>query len=349
VRLDEAGALIETTEKRVISNKAIAGLYYFKKGADFIAGAKQVLLNGSTVQGAYYVSQVINEMILQGKSVGHSGIDSADYFNLYSPQKLAEYEQFLRSGRTRGASKPVLLIPAAGEGSRFAKAGYKKPKPFIDVAGKPMILRVLENLAYGQMRSVVVARQAHIDAEHGIQQWFSAQGVGLVTTDGLTEGTACTVLLAAAHIDPEAPLIIANSDQIVDFDIEDYVHDCMQRGLDGSILCFPEPGRSPKWSYAKLDSAGLVTEVKEKQAISELATVGIYLFTKGKYFIDSALQMIARNERVNNEFYTCPVYNYAIKAGRKIGVYTIEASAMHGIGTPDDLDAYLPVLSKSVA
>jgi dTDP-glucose pyrophosphorylase len=104
---------------------------------------------------------------------------------------------------------------------------------------------------------------------------------------------------------------------------------------------FREPGRDPKWSYARIDDRGTVLEVREKVAISDLATVGIYFFAKAAYFIDAAIDMIARNDRVNNEFYTCPVYNYMIAQGQRVGVYEIAQSAMHGLGVPEDLDAYI--------
>jgi NDP-sugar pyrophosphorylase family protein len=209
-----------------------------------------------------------------------------------------------------------------------------------------MIERVLNNLNFQKMNTIVVTRKTHIEQDPGRLKWFKEKGIKLVETDALTEGTACTVLLAKENINPDAPLIIANSDQIVDFVIDDFIQDCLSRNLDGSILCFKDSKRDPKWSFAKINAAGLVEQVKEKEAISDLATVGIYFFRRGGDFIDSAVEMIVQNDRVNGEFYTCPVYNYAIKKKLKIGVYEIQQDAMHGIGTPEDLAVYLEWLSK---
>ena len=235
-----------------------------------------------------------------------------------------------------------IVIPMAGAGSRFAKAGYEKPKPFIDVDGKPMIVRVLENLAYPDARYILVARKEHMDKEaelvKEIEQKYNAV---FIPIDKLTEGTACTVLYARKYINNDEPLLIANSDQIVDMNIADFIDDCKDRNLDGSILTFIDEHKDPKWSFAKLDENELVTEVKEKEVISEFATVGIYLYSKGKEFVDATIDMIIENDRVNNEFYTCPTYNYAIKEGSKIGIYNIKFEQMHGIGTPDDLNLYL--------
>ena len=235
-----------------------------------------------------------------------------------------------------------IVIPMAGEGSRFVKSGYQKPKPFIDVDGKPMIVRVLENLDYPDARYILIARKEHMEKEKELVEQIEKEFNAIVIPiDKLTEGTACTVLYARKYINNNEPLLIANSDQIVDMDIADFIDDCSDNKLDGSILTFVDEFKDPKWSFAKIDKNNLVTKVKEKVVISEYATVGIYLFSKGEYFVNSTIDMIIENERVNGEFYTCPTYNYAIKENAKIGIYNIDFKQMHGIGTPDDLNYYL--------
>ncbi|WP_221407143.1 glycosyltransferase family 2 protein [Elizabethkingia anophelis] len=235
-----------------------------------------------------------------------------------------------------------IVIPMAGLGSRFAKEGYDKPKPFIDVNGKPMIVRVMENLYYPSAKYFLIARKEHLEIEKDLVKKIEQEyNVTFIWIDKLTEGTACTVLYAREYINNRAPLMIANSDQIVDISIMDFINDCLDRKLDGSILTFLDKELNPKWSFAKVNFEGLVTEVKEKEAISEHATVGIYMFSKGENFVNGAIDMILENDRVNNEFYTCPVYNYMIRDNKRIGIYNIDAEAMHGIGTPEDLNNYL--------
>ncbi len=235
-----------------------------------------------------------------------------------------------------------IVIPMAGEGSRFVKAGYEKPKPFIDVKGKTMVARVLENLNYPDARYILIARSDHLKKEPELAAQIEKEyNATFLTVDQLTEGTVCTVLFARKLINNDTPLVIANSDQIVDMNIAHFIDDCKDRKLDGSILTFIDKYKDPKWSFAKTTPDGLVTEVKEKVAISDIATVGIYLFSQGRYFVDAAVDMIARNDRVNNEFYTCPTYNYAVANDQKIGVYNIDFEQMHGLGTPDDLNLYM--------
>ena len=235
-----------------------------------------------------------------------------------------------------------IVIPMAGMGSRFAQAGYEKPKPFIDVNGKPMIARVIDNLYYPGAKYILIGRSEHLEKESELVNEIKANyNAEFIEIDKLTEGTACTVLFARKYIDNDNPLLIANSDQLVDISVQEYIDDCLGKGMDGSILTFKDAELNPKWSFAKTDENGLVTEVQEKKAISEFATVGIYFFSKGKDFVDHAIDMIINNDRVNNEFYTCPVYNYSIKDGRKIIIYNILQEQMHGLGTPEDLEAYL--------
>jgi dTDP-glucose pyrophosphorylase len=235
-----------------------------------------------------------------------------------------------------------IVIPMAGAGSRFVEVGYETPKPFIDVLGKPMICQVMDNLSMPDAHFYLIARKDHLKKESTLVAQLSEQyNVTFIEIDHLTEGTACTVLYARQYINNDEPLMVANSDQLVDINISDYVNDCLERKLDGSIMTFFEPSGDKKWSYARTDENGIVREVREKEAISELATVGIYLYSKGRYFVDAAIDMIIERDTVNSEYYTCPTYNYLVKDGLKAGVFDIDYTQMHGLGTPDDLNEYI--------
>jgi dTDP-glucose pyrophosphorylase len=233
-----------------------------------------------------------------------------------------------------------VVIPMAGAGSRFSKAGYDKPKPFIDVLGIPMICHVLENLKIENAKFILLARKEHFEAEQKTIEYIKKNYiVEFILIDKLTEGAACTVLYAHRLINNDYPLLIANSDQIINMDINEYIKDSDNRNLDGSILCFED--EHIKWSYAKIDENGFITMTREKEIISPYATVGIYYFAKGKDFVENTIDMFIRNERVNNEFYVAPVYNYAIEKGLKFGIYNIEKKQMHCTGTPEDLDKFI--------
>ena len=214
-----------------------------------------------------------------------------------------------------------------------------------------MIECVLQNLSTPHARFYLIALKSHLSQEKTLidklTHKYNAEFIGI---ENLTQGTACSVLYALEFIDNDEPLLIANADQIVDINIGDFVADCFKRGLDGQILCFVDKTRNPKWSFVRLDSSkknkGLVAEVREKEPISDIATVGIYLFAQGSDFVQSAKAMIRQDERVNGEFYVAPSYNYAIKNGAKIGIYEIPQVAMHGLGTPQDLSEYEQLLES---
>lgn len=350
VRIDDVGNVSEAAEKRVVSRSAIAGYYYFRKGREFIAAAKSYLLNGQSMNGQYYLSQALNEIILNGATVGVVRIPESAYTSFYSPQRVEYYQQTTASGAEMadvGIKRLQVVIPMAGLGSRFSKEGYEKPKPFIDVAGKTMIERVMDNLNAENTNFVLVARDEHIDAEPQIVSKLSNDlQVKFSRINFVTDGPACTVLTARKHLRYNDELIIANCDQIVDFDIDDFVNDARRRGLAGSILVFQDKSMDPKWSFAKVNDQGLVDEVKEKVAISDLATVGIYYFARAGDFIDAAIDMMANSDRTNGEYYVCPVYNYLIRNGKNVGVFELAPGSMHGIGTPADLNTYLDHIAK---
>jgi NDP-sugar pyrophosphorylase family protein len=236
-----------------------------------------------------------------------------------------------------------IVIPMAGMGKRFADVGFPDPKPFIPVKGQIMIERVLNNLHYKDARYILIARKEHVEARRDQVEYLKSKyNVIIEEVERVTDGAACTVLKAHRHINNDEPLLIANSDQIVDASIADFIDDCAKRKLDGSILTFPSD--HPKWSYAKTDQDGIVTEVKEKVVISNKATVGIYLFSKGRDFVDGALDMIAEADKFNHEYYVCPIYNHLAKINKKVGIYDIQENQMHGTGTPEDLENYLKMI-----
>lgn len=241
----------------------------------------------------------------------------------------------------------------AGNGSRFAQAGYEKPKPFIDVNGKSMIERVMENLNLNSGYDIsyyLIAKEEHLKKEAQIVEYLKNKyQVTFITVDKTTEGAACTVLFAREYINNDDMLIFANSDQIVDFDIKDFIDHAFDSNLDASILTFIDAEKNPKWSFAQIDENNHVIKVAEKQVISQYATVGIYLYKKGHIFVDAAIDMIINNDRFNNEFYVCPTYNYVIKNGFKVGIFNIEFSDMHGLGTPEDLEKYLKLQNNKRA
>lgn len=237
-----------------------------------------------------------------------------------------------------------VVIPMAGAGSRFEKAGYTFPKPLIDVNGKPMIQVVVESMNI-EATFIYIVQKSHRE-KYNLDTLLNliTPNCKIVEVDGLTQGAACTVLLAKEHINNENQLILTNSDQFIQWDSTEFMYQMNEKDFDGAIMCFEST--HPKWSFAKTNEDGLITEVAEKNPISNQATAGIYYFKHGSDFVSSAEQMIEKDIRTNNEFYVCPVYNEAILNGKKIYNYQIPAENMWGLGTPEDLKHYLENYKK---
>lgn len=238
-----------------------------------------------------------------------------------------------------------ILIPMAGRGSRFQEVGYRDPKPLIPVHGRPMVEWVIDNLRPKQPhRFIFLCLKEHLDRYPLAACLEAAAGPGSVVLpiSEVTQGAACTALLAESLVDSDDPLMLANCDQWVDVDIDAYLGTMDRDGSDGLIMTFWAD--HPKWSYCRM-SDGLVREVVEKQVISNEATVGIYNFARGRDFVWAAKEMIRKNLRVNGEFYVAPAYNQIIDSGRKVRVYNIGADGqgMYGLGTPADLEAFLRI------
>ena len=231
-----------------------------------------------------------------------------------------------------------VLIPMAGAGSRFQQAGYTFPKPMIQVHDKPMIQVVVDNLGLEANYHFVVQKEHR--EKYNLDTFLNLISPGdckVIEVDGMTDGAACTALLAKEFIDNDNPLFFANSDQFVEWNTVEFMYNMQETNADGGIVTFK--ATHPKWSFAKVDDDGLVTEVAEKNPISNNATVGYYYWKHGSDFVKYAEQMIEKNVRVNNEFYVCPVFNEAIQDNKKVRVF--EVNGMWGLGTPEDLQYYL--------
>jgi dTDP-glucose pyrophosphorylase len=269
--------------------------------------------------------------ILRVKSPKEVNID-----NLY--KKLNELNNKFKMKKPKWTDETLnVLIPMAGAGSRFEKAGYTFPKPLIDVEGDPMIKIVTENLNI-KANYIYIVQKSHRE-KYNLDTLLGmvSPGCKIVEIEGITEGAASTTLLAKEYIDNDNPLVMANSDQFIEWDSNEFMYKMSETDCDGGIVTFKST--HPKWSFAKVNESGLVTEVAEKKPISDIATVGVYYWKKGSDYVRYAEQMIEKNLRVNNEFYVCPVFNEAIQDNKEIR--TFEITKMWGLGTPEDLNTYL--------
>ena len=233
-----------------------------------------------------------------------------------------------------------ILIPMAGAGSRFAEAGYDKPKPLIDVDGEPMIQRVIDSLHSDKLdlNFIFIALKEHLDL--GLKEYLDDKG-SIVEVNSITEGAACTVMLAEHLINNDQELLIANCDQYLQWNVHDFITE--SRKHDGCLVTFNST--NPHHSYVKMKK-GKVERVAEKVVISDKASAGLYYFKQGKDYVMACNQMMEKNIRTNNEFYICPVYNELLEHDRNISIYQIDVNNKHMLGTPDELQIFLDKLDN---
>jgi dTDP-glucose pyrophosphorylase len=238
------------------------------------------------------------------------------------------------------------LIPMAGRGSRFSEMS-DLPKPLIDFCGVPMIHNVIKNLVGTHIGKIIfVVLSEHIDDYSIDEKLLSfAPGCKIVQCDSVTEGPASTTLLAEYYINNNKPLVIANCDQIIGISLNRVFDNFYRSECDGGIITFPST--DSKWSYAKVGDDNYVSEVAEKNPISEHATAGIYYWRRGSDYVKYVKKMIEKNVRVNNEFYVCPVYNEAIQDSKKIVIHEISSNEMYGLGDPEEFQDSLQRLKNA--
>lgn len=253
-----------------------------------------------------------------------------------------------RSISSKELSMLNIVIPMAGAGSRFSKAGYIDPKPLIKIHDITMIQLVIDNIKPKcDHRFIFIVQNAHRE-KYNLDKILKdkTNNCEIIGIDGITEGAACTVLKSKDFINNNNPLMIANSDQFVDIDINEYIN---KNTHDGIIMTMN--ACDPKWSFIDIDENNFIHRVVEKKVISNEATVGIYNFTHGTDFVRAAETMILDNNRVNNEFYVAPVYNILIQNGKKFTYFNIgsEKNGMYGLGIPEDLNFFInnPISKKA--
>ena len=231
-----------------------------------------------------------------------------------------------------------IIIGMVVAGRRFADSGYTLPKPLCRVGDTTMIQKAVDSLGIDGKYIFVVLH------EHLLQyKWLEAhlaslaRYVTIVKLNEVTDGAACSLLTAKQYIDTDEPLISINSDQVLHWDSQKFISKCKEEPDVSWIMTYPHT--DIKHSFVKVDNNGMVIETAEKVAISEMASVGLYHWSKGSLFVKGAEEMIANNDKHNNEYYLAPVYNYTCK-NNIVKPYEVQATNFTPVGTPADLATY---------
>ena len=233
-----------------------------------------------------------------------------------------------------------IVVPAAGDARRFVEQGYTVPKPLVEIDDKPLIKWATDSIDFltENDQFIFLVRQSHIQ-DYGIDRILHQLypvGSEIIAIEATTEGAACTALLAKGLIDTTEDLLLMNCDLAFRAPLKSAISK-WRAEVAGIITTFQ--ATDAKFSFAQTDNEDFVTVTAEKQAISNRATVGAYYFSQGAHFVWASEQMIAKNIRINNEFYIAPTYNELIGAGYK--VKAIESELSLSLGTPEEIDDFI--------
>lgn len=236
-----------------------------------------------------------------------------------------------------------LVIPMAGLGSRFSNAGYQTPKPLLPVGDYRMFEIVIANFANEGLSeiSIVAPSQFKLDGDIAALSGKLQIPIQLKSIDHVTSGPAESAALGVEMLKSDLPVIVANSDQFLNFESSAWVESVLESGLAGSILCMRDD--DPKWSYARCGDSGFVEEVAEKRVISELATCGVYFFESSSTFKLAYDEMVDADLRVNGEFYVAPMYNQLVGQGFRVSAFDLGpvSEVMFGLGIPEDYESFV--------
>ena len=233
----------------------------------------------------------------------------------------------------------------AGEGSRFAKAGWTTPKPLIELNGQPLFKHAISSVAAEgiQMKYSFIVRQEHIDnyaIDKGIRSFLPEANIFSVLKT--TRGAVETCLMAESAIADEDAVIVMDCD--LEFRSKEFLKiiksilsEPVEKSGGGALVSFESD--QPKYSYAELGEDGLVKRTAEKEVISNHALCGAYFFSTGKEFKQIAHRLLDEPEFKKPEYYVSLLYNYMLERGEK--VYLAPMEEYYSYGTPEELKRYL--------
>ena len=235
----------------------------------------------------------------------------------------------------------TIIITMAGLGTRFRKAGYSCPKYMIEAKGKTLFEWSLDSLlGYNKHVSkyIFVVRkedQANTFIKEKCAK-YDIENPILIEIDYMTDGQASTCMLAIPYCNPNESIMVYNIDTYV----EPYEMKYKDIVGEGHIPCFNAEGEH--WSFVKLDNRGKAIEVREKVRISNNCTLGAYYFSSAELYQRLYEEYYSDYSRIEkNEKYIAPLYNFMIEKGMHVTISHIDATKVHVLGTPEELQVFL--------
>ena len=225
-----------------------------------------------------------------------------------------------------------IVVPMAGNGSRFSIAGYNLPKPLLDVDGEEMMFRAIESIKpkRHEYRFIFIVQSIHCklyEIDSRLRNRYP--DCFIVTTQKGNNGSAITILSASSLI-YNNPVIVSVCDAIQLIDIDDFIDNAEYKG--GLMATFEDKELTNKWCYTKLEKEG-GQQIKEKCAISTHASTGVWYFKSGLDLLRGIIDTIYNKDKVNDEYYVTMAYNYI----KNVDIYP---AGFIPLGVPEELESY---------
>lgn len=356
---DKKQWMLKIQEKEPFTNNrmqeyASNGTYYFKRGSYVKKFFQKLIDNNINVRGEYYVSLVYNLLVSNGLKVSIYEIQHMLQWG--TPQDLEEYSMWSKyfsnileqKKKLPPRIKSITLIPLAGKGSRFSTLGYKKPKPLLEVSGKPMIIQAVNSLPQSQ-KLIFVALKEHLQ-NYPLKKVLKDEFINpkIVSLENVTQGQAITCSLGLKDEDINSSLLIAATDNGMIYDQNKYQKLIEDKNVDAIIFTFcnhvSSKSNPQMYGWVKTDHKNNAISVSVKVPISKKihkdhAIVGTFWFKKVEFFNQGLKNLIDKNIKINNEYYVDSLMGELINLGLNVKVFEVDNYLCWG--TPNDYETFI--------
>lgn len=356
---DKKQWMLKIQEKEPFTNNrmqeyASNGTYYFKRGSYVKKFFQKLIDNNINVRGEYYVSLVYNLLVSNGLKVSIYEIQHMLQWG--TPQDLEEYSIWSKyfsnileqKKKLPPRIKSITLIPLAGKGLRFSTLGYKKPKPLLEVSGKPMIIQAVNSLPQSQ-KLIFVALKEHLQ-NYPLKKVLKDEFINpkIVSLENVTQGQAITCSLGLKDEDINSSLLIAATDNGMIYDQNKYQKLIEDKNVDAIIFTFRNHVSSKSnpqmYGWVKTDHKNNAISVSVKVPISKKihkdhAIVGTFWFKKVEFFNQGLKNLIDKNIKINNEYYVDSLMGELINLGLNVKIFEVDNYLCWG--TPNDYETFI--------
>lgn len=334
---------------------ASSGTYYFASARIMSQAFRAAMEQGLNVGGEYYVSLSYKSLLVSKQPVVVYPLQH--FMQWGTPEDVAEYNTWSKAFRglitqseSASSTMGALVVPMAGLGQRFSDEGYALTKPLIPVSGLPMVAQATHDLPPAENHVFVVRADMPGCADVANQLRALYPKAIIKAIDRVTKGQACTALIGLDTLKNEVgnsrtPITIGACDNGALYDIDAFNKLLNDSSVDVIVWCvrgYPNAIRHPRM-FGWIEHEGRhIREISVKAPLdtpaSDPVVIGTFTFRRAEDFRRALDRLIARDGRVNGEFYIDSLINDAIALGLQCRLFEVDSYLCWG--TPNDLRTF---------